>query len=48
MPSYEERVSRAEILDRLTARFSYAVMALTVLLFASHAVRYALRVWGQA
>jgi hypothetical protein len=48
MPSYEERVSRAEYLDRLTARFSYTVMALTALLFAFHAVRYALRVWGQA
>lgn len=40
--------SLAPRLDRLTARFAYVVMGLTGLLFAFHAVRFALRVWGHA
>lgn len=36
----------AHRLDRLTARFAYAVIAATVLLFAFHGIRFAARIWG--
>lgn len=36
----------AHRLDRLTARFTYVVIAATVLLFVFHGIRFAARIWG--
>jgi len=38
----------AHRLDRLTARFAYAVIAATALLFVFHGIRFAARIWGLA
>lgn len=40
MPSHAERASRAEYLDRISARFSYGVIALTVLFFGGQFIRW--------
>jgi hypothetical protein len=34
------RLKRAEYLDRLTARFSYGVIGLTILIFAGQGIRF--------
>jgi hypothetical protein len=40
MPSHAERESRAVYLDRLSARFGYGVVALTIVFFGGQMIRW--------